>query len=102
MVIIIGPLVDKGHFRKCFHGGSVMLLMSLILTSFCKTWWELFLVQGVWTGTAMGMIFIAVTTNLTTYFHANLGLVSGIAASGSSLGLKHRSGPLFRILADKY
>ncbi len=84
--LVVGPLIDKGYFRACFHGGSVLLLASLVLTSFCKTWLQLFVVQGVWTGVGMGMIFSACVINITTYFSTRLGLVSGLGAAGASIG----------------
>lgn len=90
--LVVGPLVDKGYFRICFHGGSILLSASLILTSFCRDWLQLFLIQGVWTGIAMGMVFSACVINITTYFSTHLGLVSGLAAAGASVGAIHPRG----------
>jgi MFS family permease len=84
--LVVGPLVDKGYFRVCFHGGSIMLLVSLVLTSFCRAWFQLFLVQGVATGISMGMVFSTCVINITTYFSTQLGIVSGLAAAGASIG----------------
>jgi hypothetical protein len=85
--LVVGPLVDKGYFRDCFHGGSVMLVTSLVLTSFCKTWLQLFLTQGVWTGISMGIVFSTCIINITTHYSTQLGIVSGLAAAGASIGM---------------
>ena len=89
MSIIVSPLMDKGHFRACCNGGSVLLVLSVLSTSFCTRWWQLLLVQGILTGISMGLIFGAGIMVLVSYFSTHMGLATGIAAAGSSTG-RHR------------
>ncbi|PGH23841.1 hypothetical protein AJ80_02089 [Polytolypa hystricis UAMH7299] len=86
LCLIAGPLVNKGYFRLCFHGGSVSLFAGLLLASFCKQWWQLFAVQGVMVGVAMGLVFSSGIMVISSYFASNLGIATGIAAAGSSIG----------------
>lgn len=86
MSIIVSPLMDKGHFRACCNGGSALLVLSIFATSFCTEWWQLLLVQGILTGIAMGLIFGAGIMVLVSYFSTHIGLATGIAAAGSSVG----------------
>ena len=86
MSIITSPLMDRGYFRLCFNGGSLLLAVSVVLTSFCNTWWQLFLVQGILTGVAMGSIFGTGVIVLMSYFSKHMGLATGIAAAGASTG----------------
>ena len=87
MGILVSPLVDKGLFQWVFSGGSVLMVASMVLLSFCKTYWQLFLVQGLVMGVAMGLIFSSGIIVLISYFSKNLGVATGIAASGGSMGL---------------
>ena len=84
--IVVSPLVDRGYFRLCFNGGSVLLVVSLVTTSFCKQWWQLLLVQGMMTGTGMGLIFSSGVVVLMSYFSRRMGVATGLAACGGSTG----------------
>ena len=57
MTIMVSPLIDKGCFHLCFNGGSVFMFISILVTSWCHTLWQLLLVQGILTGIGMGMAF---------------------------------------------
>ena len=82
----MSPLVDKGLFRLCFNGGSGLLAVAVLLTSFCTQWWQLLLVQGILTGIAMGLVFGSGVIVLMTYFSKHIGRATGIVASGASTG----------------
>lgn len=86
LFLLVGPLVSKGHFKLCFRGGSFVLALSILLVSFCKTWWHFFLVQGVIMGVSMGFAFPAGVLVLTSYFSTKLGIATAIGAVGSSCG----------------
>ncbi|TKA61993.1 hypothetical protein B0A49_09525 [Cryomyces minteri] len=93
----IGRAVDAGHFRVFFNVGSALLVVLVFATSWCATWWQLFLVQGVLTGAAMGMVFCSGLVVLMSYFNErNIGLALGLGAAGSSLG-----GIAYAVLAQR-
>ncbi|KAL1968264.1 hypothetical protein VTN77DRAFT_2099 [Rasamsonia byssochlamydoides] len=86
-------LIQK-HFRGCFTGGSALLLLSLVFTSFCTKWWLLFCIQGVSMGVAMGLVYNSGVIVLTSYFSTGLGLATTICSVGSSFG-----GIIFSLIA---
>ena len=86
MSIIVSPLLDKGYFRLCFNGGSGILVMSVVMTSFCTQWWQLLVIQGILTGIGMGLAFGSGVIILMSYFSKRIGVATGIAAAGSSTG----------------
>ncbi|MCJ1282741.1 hypothetical protein MMC26_002066 [Xylographa opegraphella] len=87
MSIIVSPLLDKGYFRLCFNGGSAILVMSVVMTSFCTQWWQLLVIQGLLTGIGMGLAFGSGVIILMSYFSKRIGIATGIAAAGSSTGI---------------
>ena len=88
--------MQKGRFRYCFHGGSVVLFTSVLGTSWCEKYWQFVLVQGIASGIGMGMIFGPGCQVLVTYFNRRVGLATAIASSGGSVG-----GMIFPAMADR-
>lgn len=86
MSIVVSPLMQRGHFRPCFNGGSLLLVLAVFATSFCTTWVQLFFVQGLLTGLAMGLIFGSGLIVLISYFDRKVAAATGIAAAGGSVG----------------
>lgn len=78
--------MDKGRFRLCCLGGSTLLVLSILVTSWCTKWWHLLLVQGILTGAGMGLIFGAGVVVLMTYFSSKIALATGLASAGGSVG----------------
>ncbi|KAL1859343.1 hypothetical protein Plec18170_002459 [Paecilomyces lecythidis] len=86
IAIVTAPLISRGYFRACFTGGSFLQFLSLMLTSGSTKWWQIFLLQGVFTGIGMGLVFHSGIVLITTYFTTRLGTATAIAAAGSSVG----------------
>ncbi|KAI9849866.1 MAG: hypothetical protein M1837_000080 [Sclerophora amabilis] len=83
---VVGRAIDAGYWRVSLNGGSACLVVFTLLTSFCKSWWQLFLVQGILTGIANGMMLCTITLILRTYFSTKLAFAIGLATSGSCTG----------------
>lgn len=84
--IIIAPAINRGRFRSVFTTGSVSLFIGLLGTSFVRTYTSLMIWQGVITGMGMGQIFGSGVIVLSSYFSTHLGVASGLAAAGASMG----------------
>lgn len=56
------------------------------MVSVSKTYWQIFLAQGVCTGLGNGLIFTPVMAVITTYFNKKRGIAAGLAACGSTVG----------------
>jgi len=57
-----------------------------MMLSLCTTYWQVLLAQGFCVGIGAGYLFVPCVAVLPTYFNTKLGLVVGLAASGSSFG----------------
>lgn len=83
----VGRLVDIGYFRAMFHGGTLLMLSGLFVSSFCKAFWSLWMTQGLLTGLGMGMVFCSGILALMSWFdERKIGVAMGLAAAGSCLG----------------
>lgn len=81
-----GPLYDKGHLRILLIVGSFGIVFGHMMLSLCTTYWQVLLAQGFCVGIGAGCLFVPCVAILPTYFNTKLGLVVGLAASGSSFG----------------
>jgi MFS family permease len=83
----VGRLVDLGFFRHMFHGGTLLMLLGLFTSSFCKAFWSLWLTQGLVTGFGMGMVFCSGILALMSWFNERkMGVAMGLGAAGSCIG----------------
>ncbi|KAL8910186.1 MAG: hypothetical protein Q9172_007856, partial [Xanthocarpia lactea] len=91
MSIFVSTQMDKGRFQHCFTGGSILLSISVLATSFCTKYWQFVLAQGVGTGMGMGLTFGAGVPVLVSWFSLPdlakwLGVATGLASAGGSVG----------------
>ena len=83
----VGRLVDLGFFRHMFHGGTLLMLLGLFASSWCKAFWSLWLTQGLITGFGMGMVFCSGILALMSWFdERKMGVAMGLGAAGSCIG----------------
>ena len=86
MSILVSPLMDRGGFRFCFNGGCFVMFLGILITSWCRHFWELLLFQGILTGVGMGLAFGGGILVLQSYFSAHLGAAAGLTSAGGSIG----------------
>ncbi|EEP83026.1 predicted protein [Uncinocarpus reesii 1704] len=84
--IQIGPIFDKRGPRMLTYVGSIMLLLALVLLSFCRRYWHFLLVFGVLGGFATSFIFVVPVACVSHFFDVRRGTATGIAISGASIG----------------
>ncbi len=83
----VGRLVDKGYFRIVFHGGSLLMVAGLMLSSSCTQLWSIWLVNGLITGSGMGMCFTSGVVALMTWFdERRAASAMALGAAGSCIG----------------
>ena len=85
--VITGPLYDAGYFRQLVMLGSFLVVFGMMMTSISKIYWEVMLAQAVCIGIGCGCLFLPSVAILPSYFSTRKALATGIAASGSSLGI---------------
>lgn len=86
---IVGPLYDYGYLRSLVLTGCTLSVMGMLLTSFSTQYWQLLVSQGVLVGIGNGCLFIPSFAVLPMYFEKKRAWATGIAQSGSALGI-HR------------
>ncbi|KFA69299.1 hypothetical protein S40285_08617 [Stachybotrys chlorohalonatus IBT 40285] len=84
--LVSGPLYDRGYLRFLMGLGSFGIVFGLMMLSLATEYWQVLLAQGFCVGLGAGLLFTPSVSVLQGYFRANIGLASGVAAAGSSLG----------------
>ena len=65
---------------------SVIYVVSLILTSFCKEYYQFFLAQAVLGGICLGFLFSNALAIIGHYFNRRNGLATGVVMAGAAVG----------------
>lgn len=81
-----GRATDAGFFKATWGSGCVINLLGIFMTSLSKTYWQLFLAQGLCQGLGCGLMFCPTMALIATYFDKNRAFAIGIAAAGSASG----------------
>ena len=81
-----GPIYDAGHLRLLLIVGTFMTVFGMMMTSVCKTYWQVFLAQGITVGIGNGCLFLSSVVIVSQYFTTKKAIATGIASIGSSLG----------------
>lgn len=84
--VLSGPLFDKGFFHAILIGGGLLLVVSLMLLSLAKEYYQIMLCQGILSGLCLGLLYIPSVAMIPLYFKRHRGLALGVATAGGSLG----------------
>jgi MFS family permease len=84
--LIAGPIYDRGYLRLLLVTGSFMVVFGLMMLSLCTEYWQALLAQAFCIGIGAGLLFTPTVSLIPTWFSTRMGLVVGVASSGSSLG----------------
>ena len=85
--IATGPIYDAGHFQFLIRLGSFLTVFGLMMTSISTEYYQVMLAQGICVGLGSGCLFVPSFAIIPQYFSTRKALATGIAASGSSLGV---------------
>jgi MFS family permease len=83
---LAGPIFDRGYLRLLLLVGGFMVVFGHMMLSLCNTYWQVLLAQGLVIGIGTGCLFVPCVAILPQYFTSKLGLTTGLAIGGSSLG----------------
>ncbi|KAH8733813.1 major facilitator superfamily transporter [Ilyonectria robusta] len=81
-----GRLTDAGYFRPLYIVGVILVSLGTLMTSFCSTYWQFFLAQGICVGLGNGLLFCPCMAVTSTYFAKKRSLAFGLTAAGSTTG----------------
>jgi len=82
----IGPLFDRYGPRWLIFSGSVVYVLSLVLTAECKKYWQFMLVYGILGGVSSALLTTTALAVVAHWFEKKRGMASGITFVGSSVG----------------
>ncbi|RAL14387.1 MCT family MFS transporter [Aspergillus homomorphus CBS 101889] len=82
--LISGPLMDRYGPRIILIPCSLLFILSVMLNSLCKEYYQFILAQGILGGLANGLTYTPTLTAVNQYFFRRRPLAMGIASSGSS------------------
>ncbi|KAL4785995.1 putative monocarboxylate transporter [Aspergillus varians] len=80
-----GPLFDR-YGASIIHAPALAIVLSVMMTSLCKKYYQFMLAQGILGGIASGMLFAPAMTCVSHYFHTHRAAALGVTVSGSSIG----------------
>ncbi|KAI8986298.1 major facilitator superfamily domain-containing protein [Trametes punicea] len=83
---ILGRIFDAYGPRVILIPGSILLVVSTMMTSVCIKYYQFLLVQGLLTGLAYGMLFYPSFASISTHFRKYRATAVGIAIAGSGVG----------------
>ncbi|KAF9585995.1 hypothetical protein BGW38_010594 [Lunasporangiospora selenospora] len=83
---LAGFLADRFGFRITALCGTFIMTVSLILASFAKQLWHLYITQGFLFGVGAALSYYPAIAAPTHYFTKRRGLAIGLAVSGVGLG----------------
>ncbi|KAG2004010.1 hypothetical protein GB937_009248 [Aspergillus fischeri] len=83
--LVSGPLMDRYGPRVILVPCSIVFVVSVMLTSLCKEYYQFILAQGVLGGVFNGLTYTPSLTAVNQHFFNRRPLALGIASSGSSL-----------------
>jgi len=84
--IVVGPLYDKYRLWPMMPIGYHGLALSLLLLSFCSSYYQYVLCLSVLGGASASVVWNRTIANLTHWFHSKQGLAVGLATSAGGIG----------------
>lgn len=91
-----GRALDAGHYHTVLALGSLLQIIAVFATSFAKSYWQVFLAQGICKGLGDGLAFCPTVSLVATYFTTRRSLAMAFTASGAATG-----GIIFPLIAQQ-
>ncbi|GAA5898307.1 hypothetical protein JCM6882_000125 [Rhodosporidiobolus microsporus] len=84
--LLSGKAFDAGYVRHLLVAGLLFYTAGLFGLSYAKTYWQIFLAQGLACGIASGLMFLPACSAVSHWFKKKRMLALGVLATGSSMG----------------
>ncbi|KAH9882993.1 hypothetical protein J1614_000359, partial [Plenodomus biglobosus] len=84
--LVVGPMFDKYGERNLVWIGTGGVLLSLLATGFCKSYYQFLLGFGVLGGAACSILWTTSIATLGHWFQQNRGLATGLATTAGGFG----------------
>jgi MFS family permease len=90
MLILVGslsgPFFDKGWYRVMLIVGNCGVVFGVFMLSLAKTYWQVFLAQGICIGLGAGLLYVPSLALIGLSFSTKRSLAQGIVTSGIAVG----------------
>ncbi|KAK4240412.1 putative monocarboxylate permease [Achaetomium macrosporum] len=83
--LVGGPMFDRWG-AKVIRPGALLYVVSQMMTSLCKKYWQFMLAQGVLGGISLGLTMCPSMAATPQYFNQKRAAAMGMAIAGSSIG----------------
>ena len=90
--LFTGYLYDAGYVRQMLYLGHALIVGGMMLVGICSSYWHFLLTQGMMVGLGSGLLFLPCVSILQQYFSKRRNIATGIASTGSSIGMFHVPG----------
>jgi MFS family permease len=84
--VLSGPLFDLGWFRPMLIIGNFGVVFGIFMLSLARTYWQVFLAQGVCMGLGAGLLYVPSLALIGLSFSKKRALAQGIVTSGIAVG----------------
>ncbi|KAK3376586.1 major facilitator superfamily domain-containing protein [Lasiosphaeria ovina] len=84
--IQVGPVFDRHGARALIAAGSLIIVVSLLLLSWCKTYYQIILTYSVLGGLGGALLNGPAYGAIAHFFNARRGLATGIATTSGGIG----------------
>ena len=85
--VICGRGLDAGYFYPIGFVGAFLEVFGMMMLSISTKYYQVFLAQGIVVGLGCGCLLTPSIAIVGTYFSTKRSLATGMAASGSSIGM---------------
>lgn len=89
--VFAGWLLDSGHLHLILIVGTTLEVFGMFMTALCSRYWQVLLAQGICVGIGSGLLGLTSVAVIPLYFSSKRMIATGIAATGSSLGMDDSS-----------
>lgn len=87
--ILTGPIFDRGYVRHLIFSGTFLVVFGMMMTCVCKSYYQIFLAQGICVGLGAGCLFLPSVAIMATYFTSKRAFMTGNTNAGESNGIDH-------------
>lgn len=84
--VLSGPLFDLGYFRSMLYVGNFLVVFGIMMLSLCKSYWQVFLAQGLCMGLGAGLLYIPSLALVGIWFERKRAVAMGVVMSGIAVG----------------
>ena len=84
--VITGPIFDRGYHHVLLYVGSFLVVLGAMMLSVSKSYYQIFLSQGVCIGLGSGILYVPSLALVVSSFTKRRALAISLTTCGASIG----------------